>query len=126
MLAERNLSVFAVMADGNLGKGIRKLRGLPEPEPKPEIIDVDDNEVTGDSGKDKEAEEERIVVDLTLPPKREVIDIDILMAEEERLIDGGSATATPATKATTPATSAVGKISPKGEPEDGEEVEIIE
>ena len=127
-MAEKKLSVFQVMPNGDLGKGIRKLRGIPEPAPKPEVIVIDDEMNESGNNKDDAASsnDDRVIVDLTLPPKKEVIDIDILMEEVERGAHYDSHSSN------TPMTA--GKSTPKrggggggsGEPEDGEEVEVVE
>jgi hypothetical protein len=46
LLAEKNLELFALMSNGDLGKGIRKLRNVPEPEPK-QVLPAEDEEKNG-------------------------------------------------------------------------------
>lgn len=84
MLAERDLSTFDVMLDGDLGKGLRKFKNLPEPVPKPEQPEEEEEE-------EPEAGEEIIGRPPVAKPPSQSESMDVEDGEEDEEQDGKSA-----------------------------------
>jgi hypothetical protein len=114
LLADRHLPLFQYMQDGNLGRGLRRLKNLPEPEPPVVVVatPVVTTTTTTEGGGEEEMKEEQ-------PKGTEDKEGDNENEAKEMEIgtDNNSTTTTAAATAP-PSVRAVDE-----EPEEGEEVE---
>jgi Zn-dependent protease with chaperone function len=117
LLADRHLPLFKYMQDGNLGRGLRKLKNLPEPEP-PVVVEVVATPVVATTtieggGEEEMKEDQQKETEEDKEGDNEAKEMEIAA---DSIADGTNSSTTAAAAA--PSVRAVDE-----EPEEGEEVE---
>lgn len=125
IFAEKHLTYFQYMPDGNLGKGFRKLRNLPEPEPRP-VNDTDNNSLSAPT-EELSLDLDKVNDDAAMRIEEEgeagsVKNDDLTVTDimEEKNEDASTNVIPPSSTKSNQSTK------PFAEPEDGEELEEVQ